>query len=157
MLLSPLIARVSLLQSIRFNKQKITKISYMNKLTLHRKSNRLLTPSYLHIAFSRYDRYMDMIKTLKALNNEKRLQILEWLKEPENNFPPHNDVPGFEQGVCVSNIQDKLGLSQSATSQYMSMLEDANLVISTRIGKWTYYRRNDDAIQQFGEHLRDNL
>jgi len=100
---------------------------------------------------------MDITKTLKALNNPKRLQILEWLKHPEDNFPPHNDVPGFEQGVCVSNIQEKLGLSQSATSQYMSMLEGANLVISTRIGKWTYYRRNDEAIQGFGEYLRDNL
>ena len=60
---------------------------------------------------------MDLIQTLKALNNEKRLQILDWLKNPEDNFPPHIDVPGFEQGVCVSNIQDKSGLSQSATSQ----------------------------------------
>lgn len=98
-----------------------------------------------------------MIKTFKALNNEKRLQILDWLKQPEANFPPHNDVEGFEQGVCVSNIQEKLGLSQSATSQYMSMLEDADLVISTRIGKWTYYRRNEDAIQAFGDLLKNQL
>lgn len=100
---------------------------------------------------------MDMIQTLKAINNEKRLQILDWLKHPEENFPPHNDVPGFEQGVCVSNIQDKLGLSQSATSQYMSILENAGLVISTRIGKWTYYKRNEETIAQFANHLRDHL
>ena len=100
---------------------------------------------------------MDMLQTLKAINNEKRLQILEWLKEPEDNFPPHVDVEGFEQGVCVSNIQDKLGLSQSATSQYMAMLENADLVISTRIGKWTYYRRNEEAIAYFADFLRDNL
>lgn len=98
-----------------------------------------------------------MIQTLKAINNEKRLQILEWLKNPEDNFPPHDDVPGFEQGVCVSNIQDKLGLSQSATSQYMSMLENADLVISTRIGKWTYYRRNEETIAEFAMFLKDNL
>lgn len=100
---------------------------------------------------------MELLKTLKALNNEKRLQILEWLKIPEDNFPPHNDVEGFEQGVCVSNIQDKLQLSQSATSQYMSMLESANLVISTRIGKWTYYRRNEDAIADFATFVQDSL
>ena len=98
-----------------------------------------------------------MLQTLKAINNEKRLQILEWLKQPEENFPPHNDVPGFAQGVCVSNIQDKLGLSQSATSQYMSMLENADLVISTRIGKWTYYRRNEETIAKFADFLKDNL
>ena len=100
---------------------------------------------------------MDIIQTLKAINNEKRLQILDWLKHPEDNFPPHTDVPGFEQGVCVSNIQDKLGLSQSATSQYMSILENADLVISTRIGKWTYYKRNEEAIAQFADYLKDNL
>lgn len=100
---------------------------------------------------------MELIQTLKALNNQKRLQILEWLKKPEDNFPPHNDVSGFEQGVCVSNIQDKLELSQSATSQYMSMLESANLVISTRIGKWTYYRRNEEAIAEFANLVKDSL
>ncbi len=100
---------------------------------------------------------MDLIQTLKALNNEKRLQILDWLKNPEDNFPPHIDVPGFEQGVCVSNIQDKSGLSQSATSQYMSMLESANLVIGTRIGKWTYYRRNEEAIAKFADLVKETL
>ena len=100
---------------------------------------------------------MDILQTLKALNNEKRLQILEWLKNPSANFPPHVDVEGFEHGVCVSNIQEKSGLSQSATSQYMSMLEDANLVQSTRIGKWTYYRRNDEAIQDFSKFVKDRL
>ena len=100
---------------------------------------------------------MDMIQTLKAINNEKRLQILDWLKNPEDNFPPHTDVPGFEQGVCVSSIQDKLRLSQSATSQYMSMLENADLVISTRIGKWTYYKRNEEAIAQFANYIKHNL
>lgn len=98
-----------------------------------------------------------MMQTLKAINNKKRLQILAWLKNPEDNFPPHDDVPGFEQGVCVSNIQDKLGLSQSATSQYMSMLENTNLVISTRIGKWTYYRRNEEAIGDFTDFLKEHL
>lgn len=99
---------------------------------------------------------MDMLQTLKAINNQKRLQILAWLKNPEDNFPPHDDT-GFEQGVCVSHIQDKLDLSQSATSQYMSLLEDAGLVISTRIGKWTYYRRNEDAIEGFAEFLKEHL
>jgi len=100
---------------------------------------------------------MDLIHTLKALNNEKRLQILEWLKNPEDNFPPHIDEPGFEKGVCVSNIQEKSGLSQSATSQYMSLLEGANLVIGTRIGKWTYYRRNEEAIAKFADFVKESL
>lgn len=100
---------------------------------------------------------METLSTLKALSNEKRLQVLEWLKNPEDNFPPHADVVGFEHGVCVGNIQDKLGLSQSTTSQYMSTLENVGMVISTRIGKWTYYRRNEEAIAEFAEAIRRTL
>jgi DNA-binding transcriptional ArsR family regulator len=100
---------------------------------------------------------MSTLEILKALSNEKRLRILEWLRDPEAHFPPHTEVEGFEQGVCVAFIQQKSGLSQSATSQYMSILERAGLVISTRIGKWTYYRRNEDNIQAFVEEMRCSL
>src|SRR5689334_13321317 len=86
---------------------------------------------------------------LKALANEKRLQILYWLKEPEQHFPPHKEVDGFGQGVCVAFIQKKLGLSQAATSQYLSILQRADLLIATRIGKWTYYRRNEEVLNRF--------
>ena len=92
---------------------------------------------------------------LKALANESRLQILHWLKQPEKHFPPHQEVAGFDQGVCVKFIQEKLGLSQAATSQYLTILQKSGLVIATRIGKWTYYRRNDEAISRFVAQLKD--
>jgi DNA-binding transcriptional ArsR family regulator len=98
-----------------------------------------------------------MLQILKAIGNEKRLQILEWLKDPEKNFPPHQEVEDFDNGVCVAFIQQKSGLSQSATSQYMAMLERAGLVIPTRIGKWTYYRRNEAAISAFIEYIKEKL
>jgi ArsR family transcriptional regulator len=100
---------------------------------------------------------MQVLKILKAIGNEKRLQILDWLKQPEQNFPPHQDVDGFDQGVCVAFIQEKAGLSQSTTSQYLAILEEAGLVIPTRIGKWTYYKRNEAAITAFVEHLKVKL
>lgn len=100
---------------------------------------------------------MKVLKVLKAIGNEKRLQILEWLKQPEQNFPPHQEVEGFEHGVCVAFIQEKAGLSQSTTSQYLAILEEAGLVIPTRIGKWTYYKRNEAAIAAFVELIKDRL
>lgn len=96
-------------------------------------------------------------KILKAIGNDKRMQILEWLKAPERHFPPHQEVEGFGNGVCVAFIQQKAGLSQSTTSQYLAMLEDAGLVIATRIGKWTYYRRDEPAIALFIDQLREQL
>jgi ArsR family transcriptional regulator len=59
--------------------------------------------------------------------------------------------------VCVKFIQEKLGLSQAATSQYLTILQKSGLVIATRIGKWTYYRRNDEAINQFVALLKDAI
>lgn len=71
---------------------------------------------------------------LKAFNNSTRLKILEWLKDPEDHFPPHESGLSFEVGVCVAYIQEKAGLSQSDTSPYMSILHQAGFVIPTRIG-----------------------
>lgn len=92
---------------------------------------------------------MEIEIQLKALNNSTRLKILEWLKTPQAHFPPHQSGLSFDDGVCVAYIQEKAGISQSATSQYMSILHQAGFVIPTRIGKWTYYKRNEKAISQF--------
>ena len=97
------------------------------------------------------------LDVLKALANENRLRILHWLKTPEAHFPPHQEVEGFEQGVCVKFIQEKLGLSQAATSQYLNILQDVGLVIATRIGKWTYYRRNEEALAHFIDDLKHSI
>ena len=37
---------------------------------------------------------MDKIEIFKALSNETRLSIIEWLKEPEKNFPPQGSGSG---------------------------------------------------------------
>src|SRR5215470_9962628 len=100
---------------------------------------------------------LNELDILKAMANEKRLQILHWLKEPEKHFPPHQEVSGFDQGVCVKFIQEKLGLSQAATSQYLTILQKSGLIIATRIGKWTYYRRNDEALARFIEQLKQTV
>ncbi|MFQ4144796.1 metalloregulator ArsR/SmtB family transcription factor [Chlorogloeopsis sp. ULAP02] len=92
----------------------------------------------------------------KVLANETRLQILQWLKEPEANFPPQ-DVDPSTVGVCVSSIQKKTGLAQSTVSHYLSMLEATGLIISTRQGQCTYYRRNEEAFSEFVTHVATEL
>lgn len=100
---------------------------------------------------------MDIDNQLKALNNPTRIKILEWLKNPEENFPSHESGLSFNIGVCVAYIQEKAGVSQSTTSQYMSILYQAGFVIPTRIGKWTYYKRNEEAIIYFMQNLNGIL
>lgn len=49
---------------------------------------------------------MDMITVLKALSNEKRFKILQWLKETKKNFKSNRcDVE--KDGICVDLIEEK--------------------------------------------------
>ena len=89
---------------------------------------------------------VDLEAALKALASERRLQILEWLKEPQAHFPPQEHGDPIEHGACNQFIVDKLGVSQPAGSRHLKVLVDADLVIPTRRKGWTYYRRNEEAI-----------
>jgi DNA-binding transcriptional ArsR family regulator len=74
-----------------------------------------------------------------------------------SNFPPplpeHEDV----KGVCIGYIQEKAGLSQSTISNYMGILKQTGLVDSERHGQWTFYSRNEDAIQAFVTAVEEEL
>lgn len=89
---------------------------------------------------------MNIIPILKALSNEKRLKILQWLKEPSKHFSsPICDVE--KEGVCVGLIEQKIGLSQSTVSQYLTLLQQAGLITTERKGQWTFCKRNEKTIQ----------
>ncbi|WP_328322395.1 ArsR/SmtB family transcription factor [Streptomyces sp. NBC_00388] len=88
-----------------------------------------------------------LVEPLKALAHPVRLQVLQWLRVPEEHFPVN------EVGVCVSHIQAKTGLAQSTVSAYMAVLERAGLVRSARVGKWTHYRRDEERIAQLIEQI----
>lgn len=100
---------------------------------------------------------MDQVEIFKALSNKTRLQILNWLKEPELNFPDQKDHANYEHGVCVGQIQMKTGLTQSTVSEYLSLLQRAGFINSTRVGQWTYYKRNEQAFEQLGSLIQTKL
>lgn len=106
---------------------------------------------------------MKLAKIFKALSNEVRLQILEWLKEPRQHFAEGvcmTESKGLdidEVGVCVGLIQQKARLSQSTISEYLALLQEAGLVQARRIGQWTYYKRNEQAITAFNKYLTQHL
>lgn len=93
-------------------------------------------------------RYMDLDRTIAALNNPIRRKILGWLKD-RSNFPPALPEHANVEGVCVAYIQEKACLSQSTISNYMGLLKQAGLVISERHGQFTFYRRDEDSIRAF--------
>ena len=88
-----------------------------------------------------------MVQRIQALGNKRRLQILEWLKEPEKHFPPQVDGDLVKDGVCGLLISLKLRVSQPAVTDHLKILLQARFVTSKRIKKWTFYKRNEKAIR----------
>jgi DNA-binding transcriptional ArsR family regulator len=100
---------------------------------------------------------MDTLTVLSALANPKRLQVLEWLRDPRAHFPPQRDGDLVEDGVCVVFIADKLGVAQPTATTHLQTLKRAGLVTSKRVGQWTFYKRDDEAIARAKRTLDDAL
>ena len=83
----------------------------------------------------------------RALGNERRLQILAWLKDPLSHFRPQVDGDLVEDGVCGQLIAEKLGINASTLSEHMRVLQGSDLVTAKRIKQWTFYRRNDERLR----------
>ncbi len=99
---------------------------------------------------------MNMAAVLKALANERRLQILKWLKHPAKHFKSDRcDVT--KDGVCVGLIEKKIALSQSTVSQYLIQLNQVGLITMERRGQWTYCKLNKKFIEEFNKALKRTL
>jgi len=96
-------------------------------------------------------------EVFRALASPKRLQVLDWLRDPVAHFPPQRDGDLVDDGVCVVFIANKLGVAQPTATAHLQALARAGLVTSKRIGQWTFYKRDEAAIQAFTHQLRDQL
>jgi DNA-binding transcriptional ArsR family regulator len=93
----------------------------------------------------------------RALANERRLQILGWLKDPVAHFPPQADGDLVKDGVCGVLIAEKLGISQPTVSEHMRVLLAAGLVKSKRIKQWTFYKRDESQIRAIKKELAASI
>ncbi|MBA8818647.1 transcriptional regulator [Ochrobactrum sp. P6BS-III] len=82
----------------------------------------------------------------KALSNPVRLEILSWLKEPGKHFSAQH--MSLEMGVCAGQFE-RCGLSQSTVSAHLSVLTKAGLITPHRVGQWTFYKRDEEAVAAF--------
>ena len=90
---------------------------------------------------------MQLLDIMRALGNERRLQILGWLKDPRAHFRAQADGDLVEDGVCGLLIAEKLGIAQPTLSEHMKILTQTGLVRSKRIKQWTFYRRDEERIR----------
>jgi ArsR family transcriptional regulator len=97
----------------------------------------------------------EILAALRALDNGRRLQIFEWLKDPTQHFRPQADGDLVKDGVCGVLIAEKLGVTQPTLSEHMRILITSGLVSSKRIKQWTFYQRDDKAIATFRKAIRE--
>lgn len=92
--------------------------------------------------------YMNLERELAALSNARRLQILDWLKNPRRHFPPQVYGDLVRDGVCGVFIAKKLRVSQPTASEHLKILHHAGFVRAKRIRQWTFYRRDEAQIKR---------
>ena len=92
-----------------------------------------------------------------SLASPKRLQILEWLKDPRAHFPPQRDGDLVKDGVCVIFIAKKLSVSQPTATTHLQGLARAGLLTSKRVGQWTFYKRDEGAIRALKRRFAEAL
>ena len=100
---------------------------------------------------------MTTADAIRALANERRLQILEWLKDPRAHFRPQVDGDLVRDGVCVVLIAEKLGMSQPTVSEHLKVLARAGLVRPKRIKQWTFYKRDEARIREVKRAILESV
>src|SRR6202167_5738000 len=91
---------------------------------------------------------MNTTLALRALANDRRLQVLDWLKNPTKHFPPQVDGDLVKDGVCGVLIARKLRVSHPTASEHLRILCQAGLIRPKRIKKWIFYQRDEARIRQ---------
>lgn len=81
-------------------------------------------------------------KTLKALGDPKRYGLLRMMSE---------------RSCCVDALATRSELSVSAVSQHLKILREAGLVYGEKIGYYTHYRVDKDALRAVIAELDEML
>jgi ArsR family transcriptional regulator len=92
-----------------------------------------------------------------ALASPRRLQVLDWLRDPRAHFPPQRDGDLVDDGVCVLFIAEKLGVTQPTASAHLRALARVGLVTAKRVGQWTFYKRDVAAIAALKDRIGQEL
>jgi ArsR family transcriptional regulator len=93
----------------------------------------------------------------RALANDKRLLILNWLKRPTRHFPPQRDGDLVKDGVCGLLIARKLRVSHPTASEHLKILAQAGLLRGKKIKQWTFYKRDEARIAVLKRSIIDGI
>ncbi len=88
---------------------------------------------------------------LKALANPVRLDILSWLKEPENHF---SDQHASGDGRVRGPVRAVRPLPVVRFCSFIRA-DKGGLIMPHRVGQWTFYKRDEEAIAAFIKAVSD--
>jgi len=87
---------------------------------------------------------VEQVKLLAALADVTRLQIVAMLA-------------GFDEPLCVCEIQPHFALGQPTISHHLKVLRDAHLVTWEKRGLWVYYSLDRATLDQATSYLGNLL
>src|SRR5208282_2043255 len=90
-------------------------------------------------------------RMLHAIADPTRRRILAALKERGGCSI------GKGAGLCASDIEARIHLSQPTISHHMAVLCRSGLVEATKVGQWMWYRRSDAKLRKLAAQLRSSL
>lgn len=95
----------------------------------------------------------ELSRRLQAIADPARRRILEALRE-RGGCSIGKDT---DTGLCATDIEQRMQLSQPTISHHMAVLKSAGLVLAQKLGLWTWYRRDETAIRELVRTLRKSL
>ncbi|MFW5985701.1 MAG: ArsR/SmtB family transcription factor [Halanaerobiaceae bacterium] len=81
-----------------------------------------------------------MLRKIKALADENRMKILQLI---------------LEKNFCVNALARELDISESAISQHLKILREANLVIGEKKGYYVHYSVKRDNLLTVADFIKD--
>jgi DNA-binding transcriptional ArsR family regulator len=91
------------------------------------------------------DNIKELANIFKALSDPTRLQLVVLLKGC--------NCEGNEKNLCVMALTKRLNVSQSAVSQHLRVLRQADLVEAKRIGNHVHYSINRKTMEKYREQI----
>jgi len=93
----------------------------------------------------------------KAMSGDARLEILRLLAEPEKYFTHQKSANPAIDGVCMSLIAEALNVTQPTVTRHVDILRQAGFLSVKKMQKWTYCRREEEAIREYLTWLQDHI
>jgi ArsR family transcriptional regulator len=97
-----------------------------------------------------------LAETFKVLGDATRVRLIDALARVRGK-----GTPGLNNALCVQDLANLLGMTQSAVSHQLRLLRSMRLVRTRRDGRQIFYALDDDHIvklfEQGLEHVEEQL